>query len=300
MAQLKDLVPAVRAMGLWKLIVMLIRSISRHQLTTQAAAVAYAWLFAMFPFVLFLITLFAYIPDKRKVDANHYIEDAVHRLLARDAAATVIDNLKQVLNEPRSGLLSVGIAATLWIASGGISMTMTALDAAYDSKKTWPFYLQRLVAILLTAMVTVMILLVLILLPVGTQIEQFLAQNWHLPATSLWAITIARYTIAVLLLHCILVLLYTFGTRGRKPFVFFSPGALFTLLVWFVLQAAFRFYIDRFGKYQKTYGAIGGVAILLLFFYLDALVMLIGAEINSQIDRALRGGTSKLESQAPS
>jgi membrane protein len=298
MAQLKDLLPAVRATGFIKLILMLIRSIARHQLTTQAAAVAYAWLFAMFPFVLFLITLFAYIPEKQKVDANRYIEDAVHRLLARDAAATVIDNLKQVLNEPRSGLLSVGIAATLWIASGGMSMTMTALDAAYDSKKTWPFYLQRLVAILLTTVVTVMILIVLILLPVGTQIESWLADNWHLPATSIFAITIGRYFIAFLLLHCILVMLYTFGTRGRKRFVFFSPGAMFTLLVWFGLQWTFRFYIDRFGKYQKTYGAIGGVAILLLFFYLDALVMLIGAEINSQIDRAVRGGAKPSESGA--
>jgi membrane protein len=174
---------------------------------------------------------------------------------------------------------------------------MTALEAAYDSKKTWPFYLQRVIAILLTTMVTVMILFVLILLPIGTQIEQWLADNFHLPATSILAITIARYTIAFLLLHCILVLLYTFGTRGRKQFVFFSPGALFTLLVWFVLQGAFRFYIDRFGRYQKTYGAIGGVAILLLFFYLDALVLLIGAEINSQIDRAVRGAVVKQDAQ---
>lgn len=292
MAHLKDFLPTVRQVGLRKFVVTLIRRISRDRLTTQAAAVAYAWLFAIIPFLLFLLTLFAYIPEKRKVDSQKVIIEFVHRVMANDAAQTVISNLDQVLNEPRSGLLSFGLVATLWIASGGMSMTMTALDTAFDAKKTWPFYLQRPIAILLTMVITVMILIVFLLLPVGTALEQWLAYHWDLPATRIWAITCTRYTIAFLLLHCMLVLLYTFGTRAKKPFVFFSPGAMFTLLVWFALQGAFRFYVDRFGQYQKTYGAIGGVAILLLLFYIDALVMLIGAEINNQIDKTLGRDTS--------
>jgi membrane protein len=291
MAHLKEFLPAVRAHGLWPFIKLLIHNISRDQLTTQAAAVAYAWLFAVFPFLLFLLTLFNYIPDKQKVDSRKLITETVHRVMAHDAAETIISNLDEVLNHPYPGLLSIGLIVTLWVASGGMSMTMTALDAAYDTKKTWPFYIQRLIAIVLTAVVTVMIVIVFLLLPIGTSIEDWLAINFNLPARSIWAITFARYFIAFLLLHCVLVLLYTFGTRGHRPMIFFSPGAFFTLLVWFVLQAAFRFYVDRFGRYQKTYGAIGGVTIVLLFFYLDALVLLIGAEINSQVDRTMRERT---------
>jgi membrane protein len=291
MAHLKHCVPAVRAHGFWRFILLLIRAISRDKLTTQAAAVAYAWLFAVFPFLLFLLTLFHYVPEKQKVDSRAVIEETVHRVLAKDAAQTIITNLDQVLNNPYPGLLSIGLIATLWVASGGMSMTMTALDAAYDTKKTWPFYVQRLIAIVLTAVVTVMIVTVFLLLPVGTAVQDWLAYNFHLPARSLIAIAVGRYVIAFLLLHCVLVLLYTFGSRGHRPMVFFSPGAFFTLLVWFVLQAAFRFYVDRFGRYQKTYGAIGGVTIILLFFYLDALVLLIGAEINSQVDRTMKERT---------
>ncbi len=288
MAHLKDFLPAVRAVGLRKFVVLLIRAISRDRLTTQAAAVAYAWLFAMFPFLLFLLTLFYYIPEKQKVDSTNLIAETVHRVLAEDAADTIISNLKEILNHPRSGLLSIGLIVTLWVASGGMSMTMTALDAAYDAKRIWPFYIQRPIAILLTTVVTVMIVVVFLLLPVGTWIEKILADSWHLPARSVLVITCVRYFVALLLLHSILVLLYTFGTRAKEAGLFQSR-TLFTLLVWFFLQSAFRFYVDRFGSYQKTYGTIGGVAIVLLFFYLDALVLLIGAEINSLIDKTRRG-----------
>jgi membrane protein len=93
---------------------------------------------------------------------------------------------------------------------------------------------------------------------------------------------------AIPLMLAILSLLYTFGTRVRHRLTFFSPGAIFTLLVWVILGESFRFYVDKFGKYQKTYGAVGGVTILLLFFYLDALVLLVGAEINNLVERTMK------------
>ena len=109
------------------------------------------------------------------------------------------------------------------------------------------------------------------------------------------ALTFARYIVAIALMLAVLCLLYTFGTRVRHRFSFVTPGAIFTLLVWIILGESFRFYVDKFGKYQKTYGAVGGVAIILLFFYLDALVMLIGAEINNQINLTI----NKLERSNP-
>lgn len=288
MARIRDFVPAVRALGIKKFVTILIKEISKDQLTTQAAAVAYAWLFAIFPFLLFLLTLFAYIPEEKRINAHDYIARTVDNVMAKDAANTITTNLDEVLDQPRSGLLSIGLIFTLWIASGGMSMTMTALDAAYDAKKTFPFYVQRPIAILLTAIVTILILIVLLLLPVGTAIENFLADQEHIPGRILWALNFARYVLAILLMLSILCVFYTFGTRVRHGLVFFSPGAVFTLLVWVILGESFRFYVDKFGRYQKTYGAVGGVTILLLFFYLDALVLLIGAEINNLIERTMR------------
>jgi membrane protein len=84
------------------------------------------------------------------------------------------------------------------------------------------------------------------------------------------------------------MLLYKFGTSVKQRLIFFSPGAIFTVIAWLVLGSSFRFYVDKFGRYDRTYGAVGGVAIILLLFYLDALVMLVGAEINGEVDRVLK------------
>lgn len=288
MATLREFVPAVRSVGLVRFVINICKEVSKDQLTAQAAAVAYAWLFAIFPFLLFLLTLFAYIPDQRKLNAQEYIDGVLNKVLAKDAAQTIRDNLDQVMHQQHFGLLSLGLVVTLWIASGGMSMTMSALDTAYDSTKINPFYIQRPLAILLTIIVTALILIVLLLLPVGTAIESWLADIKYMPPRVLWLLTFARYILAMLLMLAILSLLYTFGTRVRHRFSFITPGALFTMLVWIILGESFRFYVDKFGRYQKTYGAVGGVTILLLFFYLDALVLLIGAEINNLINQTMK------------
>ena len=186
MARLRDFVPAVRRVGLVRFVIVICMRVAKDKLVTQASAVAYAWLFAIFPFLLFLMTLFAYIPHQKKVRAVDIVSETVNKVMAHDAAETILTNLKQVLNEPRSGLLSIGLVVTLWIASGGMSMTMTALDAAYDAKKTYPWYLQRPLAMLLTIITTVLIAIVLVLMPVGSAIENWLAEEGNVPAKILW------------------------------------------------------------------------------------------------------------------
>jgi membrane protein len=286
MATLRDLAPAIRSVGFFKFIIQVCIRVSRDNLTTQAAAVAYAWLFAIFPFLIFLLTLFAFIPEKQKVNAQELIASSIHRVMAHDAADTMITNLNEVFH-PAAGLSTVFLVVTLWIASGGMAMTMSALDAAFGEPQSRPFYIQRPLAILLTIVATVLLLVVLALLPIGAAIEGWLANTGRIPQRILWALTLLRYVLAILLMLANVSLLYKFGTRVRHRFVFFSPGVVFTVLVWIVLGEGFRFYVDKFGRYQKTYGAVGGVTIILLFFYLDALVMLIGAEINNLVDSIL-------------
>jgi len=287
MASMRDFVPAVRAVGPIRFVRKVWKEIVQDDLFTLAAALAYAWLFAIFPFLIFLLTLFAYIPHDRKVSAYEQIAAAINKIMAHDAAQTILTNLDQVLNEPKTGLLGIGIVVTIWVASGGMSMTMSALDAAYDVPNTRPFYMQRPVAIGLTIVVTTLILAVLLLLPVGTAVMHWLTKRALVPIPLLWLLNFIRYGLAILLMFLVLSLLYRFGASVKTSFSFFSPGAVFTVLVWILLGAAFRFYVDKFGRYQQTYGALGGVTIILFFFYIDALVLLIGAEINSEVDRAL-------------
>ena len=284
MARLRDVPHAVRSAGLAGFVKRVSKRIADDDLTTQAAAVAYAWLFAVFPFLIFLITLAAYLPESQRLDAKQTITTAIRRIMVPAAAGEITSNLTQVLDVPRGGLLSVGLLITLWVASGGMRTTMSSLDTAYDAKRRRPFWVQWPLAVLLTVVVASMVAVVLVLLPIGSALEHWFADRYRIPAAVLTAINASRFLLAVVLVLMFLALLYQYGTVVKHPFAVVSPGAVFTLVIWFALGAGFRVYIDKLARYQNTYGTLGGVAILLFFFYLDALVLLVGAEINSQVD----------------
>jgi membrane protein len=295
MARLSDVPAAVRSLGAGRFLRSLITRIADDDLSTQAAAVAYAWLFAVFPFLIFLITLAAYVPKESKQSAIDQITQTVQQVMQHDAAETLLTNLRTVLNQPRGGLLSVGLLVTLWVASGGMRTTMSSLDTAYDAKKRRPFWVQWPLAVLLTMIVAVMAAAVFILLPVASGFGDRIARHFQLQALTVWLFNVGRYVVAIALVLAFLSLVYQFGTVVRHPFAFVSPGAVFTLVVWFALGWGFRIYVDKIGTYQRTYGAVGGVAILLLFFYLDAWVLLVGAEINGQVDECVAATAKQLE-----
>jgi membrane protein len=284
MARLHDVPHVVRTIGWWGLLKRVYQQVNEDQLFTWAAALAYAWMFAIFPFFIFLLTLAPYLPYDTRETAQREINDYIDKTLPFQAAQTLKENVQKVMSEPKGGLLSIGLLLTIWAASGGMAMTMRALDIAYDVDRGRKFIHQRLVAIGLTIVVATLILIVMLLLPIGTMVINWLAANGLILGGTKMALNIARYGFALLLLLGVLSIIYHWGPSIRTRYRVFSPGTVFAIAVWLILGFAFRQYINHFGKYDKTYGTVGGVAILLLFFYIDALVLLIGAEINSEID----------------
>lgn len=289
MAYLRDVVPAVRRVGFVKFCLNLWARISRDNLFVWASALAYSWLFAIFPFLIFLLTLVPFVPERYKGGLETRMADTIKQSLPDQAASTIISNINDVLSRPRSGLLSVGILLTLWAASGGMSMTMSAIDKCVGVDVVRPFYKQKPLAVILTVSVASLIISVLVLIPLGNVVNKFLMEflNKYVPqmATVIIVVwTIFRYAVALFFLFMVLAIMYKFGPGEKQKWIFFSPGAVFSVVVWILLGVSFRLYVNKFGKYDQTYGTVGGVAVLLLFFYIDALVLLIGAEINSEIE----------------
>jgi membrane protein len=294
MAQMQYLRVVRKKIGLSRLGIRVWKEVGDDNCFGWAAALAYSWLFAIFPFFIFLITLTPYIPQSAKRGFERQLHSAIDYALPTDAARTVWGTiepqLKDVLDKPRKGLLSIGLVITLWAASGGMAMTMQALDRAHDVKVARSFFRHRLVAIMLTAIVASLILAVVVLLPVGSLVIGFIQRygdklfGKSIPIVWLIFIEVFRYCMAIALMLMTVASMYHFGTYLKRRFVMVTPGAVFVMLVWVILGFAFRLYVNNFTSYSKTYGAVGGVVILLLFFYLDALVLLIGAEINSEID----------------
>jgi membrane protein len=288
MARLSDVPVIWRTIGPKEFVLRVWREMGEDDLFVWAAAMAYSWLFAIFPFLLFLLGLLPFIPSATKDTALKEIQQFVYSTMPQAAADTIWNNVYEILSKPHGGILGIGLLLTLWGASGGMNMTVTALERCYEIDPGRPFYKKRPVAIGLTFIVATLILLVVVLLPVGTLAIKWLetrGQNYlYVSTPAIWTLRIIRYPLALLVMFTVVNVVYFFGPAIRQRYIFITPGGLFCVLVWIMLGLSFRIYVDKFGKYNETYGTVGGVAILLLFFYFDAAVLLVGAEINSEID----------------
>ena len=338
MAALRELPIAIRRVGLLRFIRKIWFEVTDDNLFTWASALAYSWLFAIFPFLLVLLALIPTLPSRWRLETKQQIDFAVAQL-PREAQITIKEYVDPKLNSllfdkpvALKGIWSFGLVITLFAASGGVAMTMSAMDRAYDVQRARPFYKQRPLAVMLTIAMAGLILAVVVLIPVGTLVTRYLTRGTerllvqtgmtHAPtrqqtpaevsatapttATStqpvaremlhspgrfgfalvVWQIT--RFGLAGMFLFWVVALMYYFGPNVKQKFRIFTPGSVFTVGTWTILGATFRIYVDTFGKYGQTYGAVGGVVILLFFFYVDALVLLIGAEINAEIDATMR------------
>jgi len=296
MARLSDVPLVLRRVGVVTFARRVWNEVQDDHLFTWGAALAYSWLFAIFPFLIFLLTLIPHLPEKVKIEAYTRIPIFLYDWFPANAAWTLWENIRRVLEEPPKGLLSVGLLVTLWAASGGVNMTMTALDRCYEVERGRGFFHRRVVAIAITICTATMILAVLVLIPIGNVVTRYTLDYWNdhgwfMPDSIVWTWNAARFVLAGVLLFTVLAVVYHYGISVKQRWRVLSPGAVFSICVWAFLGLAFRWYVNTFGKdsYNRTYGTVGGVAVLLLFFYLDALVLMIGAEINSEIDYEVLG-----------
>lgn len=312
MPAISDLSAALRQVGPITFCKRVWKEVTEDGVFTLASALAYSWLFAIFPFLIFLLSFIPLVMKQEwKADAIKTITKYVDESLPKQGAKTVHEVVAEVLGGKETkqvGLLSVGLLLTIWAASGGMNMTMVALDTAFDAPRPRPFYKQRPLAVVLTILAASMVLSMLVLIPVGSLAVKYVREygnewlpqigldpKWLMPIT--WAWDALRFSLAFVLMFCVLAVVYHWGPNVKRKFRFITPGTIFCVAVWIVLAIGFRLYIDRFGKYEKTYGTVGGVAILLLFFYIDALVLLIGAEIDAEVE-TVRNETAKIENTA--
>jgi membrane protein len=290
MARLRDAGTVIRKIGPVEFVRRVLQQVDEDNLFVWASSLSYSWVLALFPFLVFLLSLIPYLPEGHKEDARQQIQNVINQFPA--TVKTTIDSVVQrLMHEEQKGLLTVGIAVTIWAASGGMAATTAALDKAWDVEVRRNFFKRRVFAILLTMIVSFLLALILFLLPIGTiVINWFIGhasfnENW----LALILLNTVRWTIAVMVMFLVLEVVYFFGPNIKQRWRWVTPGSLFCAVSWIILGLGFRFYVDRFGKYNETYGAVGGAAVLMLIFYFDALCLLVGAEINSEIDFEILG-----------
>ena len=296
MPSLRDFSTALHHVGPAELGKRVYAEVNKDNVFTNAAAMAYAWVFAVFPLMIFLMSMVPYLPENLRRATPDYVDKVMYGAgLQYAIVGPVKDTLTPLLNNTHKGLLSFSLVLTLYAASGGMNTTMSALDAALDVKKFRPFLLKRLVAIALTVFVGLAFLAVMLLLPIGTMAEHVVWHNVHkLPPQVRdlargplpWLLTLTRYLLGLVLIQLMIVVLYYVGPSRRKRLRLFTPGAIFTVVGWIATGWGLRIYFAHFDSYSKTYGAVAGMVIMLMVFYLDATIILIGAELDNEVEKA--------------
>ena len=260
----------------------------------RAAQLAYYFLFALFPFFLFLTTLLGYLPIPNLLDR---LLETLGQMLPGEALQLVQDNVRQLVTDQRGGLLSFGILAALWTSSSALTAITDSLNRAYDVEEGRPFWKVRGLAILLTVGLSLFIVGALVLLTFGPQIGGWIADlvglGWVFELT--W--NILRWPVIVGLMVLAMALLYYVAPDVEQRWQWITPGSACAVIGWLLASLGFAFYVNRFGSYNATYGSIGAVIVLLTWMYVSGLFVLIGGEVNAEIEHSAQDGKAPGEKQ---
>jgi membrane protein len=270
------------------------RRIWDDEVPGRAASLSYYFLFALFPTLLFITALVGLLQTPDLINA---LKTYVNTMLPGDAASLLSRTFDEAAAGASGGLLSAGALAALWAASSGTVSIMAALDVAYKLPDLRAWWRRRLIAVALTVVLTVFTLAALVLLVFGGRIGEVIAGRVGLGRLFTAAWTVLQWPVAVALALTGIALVYCLAPARRRRWRWVTPGSAFALTAWVAMSLGLRVYVHYFGDYNAIYGSIGGVILLMLWLYGSGIALLIGAEIDSETDRAR---TSKGASTAPS
>ena len=253
----------------------------------RAAQLSYYFLLALFPALLFLTSLLGYMVGEDS-QLRQGLFTYLSTVLPGEASKLVSQTVTDVTQSSGGGKLSFGILATLWAASNGMGAISESLNAAYDLKETRPWWKVRLTAVGLTLALTLLIVTALVLVLYGHDLADAVAGWLGLGSAFATGWKIVQWPLVLIFVLLAFALLYYFGPDAhRQDWKWITPGAVVGVALWLLISFGFKTYLEFFNSYSATYGSLGAVIILMLWFYFTGAAILIGGEINSEIENAL-------------
>jgi len=281
--------PALEGLSFYDLLELYITGIVKGALTTRASAIAYSFFTAIFPFLLFVLIIIPYVPIKDfRVEFLTFLESFLPSSTSEFFFQNIFENIE---GSERGGLLSSVFVLSVALMANGVNAIFSGFENSYHEQLTRNVIRQYLfalgVAIILAFLLIVTIVVlgyfqIYVVQEVITVLEN---KGYQVKSQTVFWYDLAKYVFFVLMVYLATATLYFFGTREGKNSKFFSVGALFTTLLIIITSYFFGLYIDNFGQYNKLYGSIGALLILLLYLWLNANILLLGYELNASLNK---------------
>ena len=261
------------------------RKSQEHELLGRAAQLSYYGLLALFPALIFLTALMGLFSVQSFMPE---LMSYLRNVLPEDALSMVERFLTQVAEGSGANILSLGALGALWASSSGVTAIMDALNVVFGVKEDRrPFWRVRLTAMVLTIALAGFVILSLALVLYGPTIGRWIANMFGLGAAFTWFWNVMQWPLIVGLMLVVVAAIYHICPDIRqKHWRWITPGSLFAVCMWLMVSLGFKAYVDNFGEYNKVYGSIAGVIVLMLWFYWSGMVLLLGGEINAEVAQA--------------
>jgi membrane protein len=278
--------PGFGSLSLYAVIVSLLNEFLEDSLLNKASALAFNFMLALFPATIFLFTLIAYIPVK---NFQAQLLGILSTILPYNAYMALQTTIEDIIKNQNGKLLSIGFITALYFATNGVSNLMEAFNnsSLIIEKRTW--LKRRVIAMTLTAVISIALLVAITIMIAGQSligvIQSHLASKSHF---WIYVIALSRWLIIVIIFFVTISMLYRYGPSHKLKWKFLNPGSILATGLAILTSLGFTYYINNFSAYNKLYGSIGTLIVVMLWLYLNSLILLIGFELNASIDLSKR------------
>ena len=280
------ILPGFAPLPFYNVIAFFANEIQERTLFNRASSLAFNFMLAFFPATIFLFTLIPYIHIK---NFQAQLLNIVSTILPYNAYMAFQSTILDIIKHQNGKLLSLGFISALYFATNGISNLMQAFNKSslVVEKRTW--YKRRGIALLLTLFISIALLVAITILGAGETVINFMKLHLH-GKSHFWIYLIAfsRWIIVIAIFFVTISALYRYGPANKQKWKFLSTGSILATLLAIATSIGFTYYINHFSSYNKIYGSIGTLIILMLWLYLNCLILLIGFEFNASIDYSKR------------
>jgi len=260
--------------------------INDHDLLARSAQLSYYFLLALFPLLVFLVTVLGYFAQSGS-QLRSSLLTYLGTVMPYSAITLVHSTLDEISDSRGSGKLSFSLLAALWVASSGMGAISDTLNVAYNAKETRPWWRVRLISIGLTVGLSILIMAALLIVLYGGRIGDAITASLGYNSIFDWLWRLVQWPIVLAFVFITFELIYYVAPNlPRRRWRWLTPGGAVAVVMWLLVSFGLRLYLHFFNSYSRTYGSLGALIVLMLWFYLTGMAVLLGGEVNSEIEGA--------------
>lgn len=274
------IIPGFEGQSLYVVSKFFFKGIKNGSVNMRATSLAFSFFLALFPSIIFLFTLIPYIPIQHFQDQ---LFNLLQTIMPKNAFEAAEETISDIINKPRSGLLSFGFISALYFSTNGFNAMINAFNETYHTIETRRPIYQRFVSLIMV-LVTISMITIAIILIIFSEIG--LHKLVHQDKALYYLLLFGKWIVLFALCFCLISFNYYLGPKRKKGWRFFSAGSMFATVLIAAASFAFAYYVNNFGKYNKLYGSIGTLIVIMMWIYINSLILLLGFDLNASIHTA--------------